>query len=100
MLLASSAHATDVNYTGNDLLNHMVGNVDLRAYALGYVNGVADASKMVCAPPPRTTRGQVRDVVQDFLIRNASIRHHPASTITERVLTHEWPCRGENEREI
>ena len=64
-----------------------------RAFAIGYVIGVADAGLNVlhCASN-QVTSGQTRDVVKLYLEKNPSLRDTSADILVVAALSQAWPC--------
>jgi len=104
LILSSTApaHAT-VYESGNHLLR------DLRdvngtgfgpIYALGYIVGAADAygGSALCIPGS-VTKGQLNDVVQQFLEQEPGIRDMPADVLVLIALSKHWACPKEQKRE-
>lgn len=83
-------------YTGNDLLAYMEGYSNHRAAAMGYIEGVHDATKGIkhyCLPAT-VTQTQVWDLTWQFLKKNPAIRHHHAPDILLSLFKAHWPCSG------
>jgi hypothetical protein len=66
----------------------------------GYIEGAADAAGSrdgvngyKARLPVSVTLGQVKDVVSNFLIANAAIRHYPAAGLVANALENAFPCR-------
>ena len=80
--------------TGNELLSNMNSdNVVENMVALGYVMGVADATRGTGNCGPETaTAGQMRDLVKNYLIANPQFRHYSADVIVMAILGKTWPC--------
>lgn len=81
--------------TGNELLSKCNSTeMHLRTDCIGYVTGVFDAfsSITICAPNG-VTRGQVRDVVVQYLNMIPSERHKAADLLVGAVLAATWPCQ-------
>ncbi|MCK2179411.1 hypothetical protein MUN35_06845 [Hafnia paralvei] len=60
---------------------------------MGYVTGVSDAlDGFVYCPPSGITRGQLSDMVGQYIDKNPDIRHHSASNIMMIYLSDKYPC--------
>ena len=79
---------------GNELLSNMKSeSVVENSVALGYVMGVADASRgeTHCAPA-NATAGQLRDLVRSSIEMSAAYRHYTADILIMAILGKTWPC--------
>lgn len=86
--------------SGNDLLNKQrSSSVVDNMVALGYVQGVFDASQSVshCASGA-VTAGQVNDMARQYLEMYPSIRNKTADVLLTELFRKTWPCanRGRN----
>ena len=98
----STASATTVYETGNHLLRDLrdpSGSGFGTAYSLGYIIGAADAYSVTHLCIPGTvTKGQLQDVVFQYLLANAAIRDLPADILVLMALSQHWACPKENKR--
>ena len=94
LMVPCMAHAEF--WTGNDLLNRLNDTEAMgRVTGLGYIIGIADAfQKVSICMPSQVTAGQARDVVKEFLEKNASVRHFSADSLVTEALTRAWPCQN------
>lgn len=83
---------------GNDLLNDMQSTeVIKRVFAMGYVAGVSDSHRSIThCPPANVQLGQVKDMAEQYLIANPSIRHLSADLLVSDMLKKRWPCKTED----
>jgi hypothetical protein len=90
--LSLAANANYVN--GNQLHADLMGSNSDRAFALGFVSGVVDSydGDLFCTPRGANL-GQLRDVVQQFLLRNPKERHRNAAAIVAIALVIDYPCK-------
>ena len=90
-LLSLAANANYIN--GNQLHADLTGSNSDRAFALGFVAGVVDAfdGDLFCTPQGANL-GQLRDIVQKFLVRNPKERHRNAAAIVAIALVIDYPC--------
>ena len=90
--LSLAANANYVN--GNQLHADLMGSNSDRAFALGFVSGVVDSydGELFCTPRGANL-GQLRDVVQQFLLRNPKERHRNAAAIVAIALVIDYPCK-------
>lgn len=72
-----------------------------RASCIGYTTGIADALSnsdsvygQVACFYERITRGQVRDIVVQYLRINPKIRHEPAGLLAAVAIAGAFPCGG------
>jgi len=81
--------------TGNDLLEDLQsGETVKRVFAMGYIAGVADANHSVTyCPPEGISLGQLRDMVEQYITTNASIRNLSADVLIGDMLNRRWPCK-------
>ena len=80
---------------GNELLTKCTSpDAIQRMDCLGYVSGVTDtlATVTVC-PPQGVSRGQVQDMVVQFLSSVPAERHRPADVLVGSLLSSTWPCK-------
>jgi hypothetical protein len=95
LTVATAANATW--FTGNQLLDHMNGELFERGGAAGFVTGVASVinGDLACIPAGVTV-AQMRDMVHQRLRVSPGIRHQEAEVIVAAVLISEFPC-GRNQ---
>ena len=81
--------------SGNQLLNDIQSTETVRrTFAMGYVAGVADAHNSVTyCPPAGVSLGQLRDMTEQYLIINASMRNLSADVLIGDMLNRRWPCK-------
>ena len=92
LLVCGVANAEYTN--GNNLLNRM-GSSDAvdKMYALGYIVGVADTHENVNLCVQNTvTKGQLYDVVHQFLQSKPQLRDLPADVLVLLALGEHWRC--------
>lgn len=91
-LICGSAHAEFMD--GNKLLTDMQSPQETwRMFAMGYIAGVADASRGTQnCPPANVLLGQANDAVRQHLEANPTTRHYSADIIINYVLSKAWPC--------
>ena len=79
---------------GNELLSNMKSeSVVENSVALGYVMGVADASRgETHCTPANATAGQLRDLVRSSIEMSAAYRHYTADVLIMAILGKTWPC--------
>jgi hypothetical protein len=94
-LLFVPALASAEFVTGNDLLEGLrSGETVKRVFAMGYIAGVADANHSVTyCPPEGISLGQLRDMTEQYLIANASIRNLSGDILVGDMLNRRWPCK-------
>lgn len=101
LFLPMMAHAEFM--TGNNLLEKQrSSSVVENMVALGYVQGVFDASQSVshCASGA-ITAGQVNDLVRQYLELYPSIRNKTADVILTELFKKTWPCaNNRNQRGV
>jgi hypothetical protein len=95
-LLTTPAQANNVYETGNHLLRDLrdaTGTGFGPTYALGYIVGAADAygGSALCIPGT-VTKGQLNDVVRQFLEQEPGIRDLPADILVLMALSNHWAC--------
>lgn len=88
---------------GNELYGYCTDDgYFLQGMCLGYIRGTiamfslsAELNKTqnFCIPSSVTT-GQTRDVVVQYMRRNASQRHYPSAGIIMLAINEAWPCRA------
>ena len=98
----STASSTTVYETGNQLLHDLkdpTGSGFGTAYALGYIVGATDAysGEALCIPPT-VTKGQLSDVVHNFLLQKPAIRNLPADVLVLMALSQHWACPKDGKR--
>ena len=83
--------------SGNDLLNYLQSRETVeRVYGMGYIAGVADANHSITyCPPANIQLGQLRDMAEQYLIVNASIRNLSADILMGDMLNKRWPCKDQ-----
>jgi hypothetical protein len=95
LFLALSSPARAEFLDGNKLFSICTSGVLAdRADCLGYTSGVFDALQSVrwCAPE-NVTRGQVRDIILQFLTNNPALRSQGSADVLIRsALEPVWPC--------
>lgn len=93
-LLFMPAMASAEFMDGNQLLNELQSTDTVRrVYGMGYVAGVTDANMSIThCMPPNVNLGQVRDMTEQYLMANPSIRNLSADLIIAGMLTKRWPC--------
>lgn len=95
------SQAVSASYmSGNELLSEMRSPETFnKLLAIGYIAGVSDTSQHIthCAPA-NVTLGQLRDMVEMYLIANAAERNKPADILIVRMLAAQWPCQRNNGR--
>jgi hypothetical protein len=92
LFLCSAAHA-GVYETGNTLLRDLEGSEMARMYALGYIVGAADVYGGVnLCIPPTVTKGQLSDVVHQWLRINPQHRDISADLLVLASLGQHWAC--------
>jgi hypothetical protein len=93
LLLPSMAYAEFM--TGNALLTEMQSTDSVRkSFVMGYIAGVADANQSVTyCPPAGINLGQLRDMTEQYLIINASMRNLSADVLIGDMLNRRWPCK-------
>lgn len=80
-------------FSGNDLLERLVGDAAARRMGVGYVAGVFDAGFGTAhCPPPNATLGQVVDMVRASVEALPAERHRPADLFVTLTLKQAWPC--------
>src|SRR5437016_4427435 len=94
-LFGTNAHANFMS--GDDLYRDLTSTalVD-QATSRGYVIGAADASEKSAwchANPERISRGQVLDIVKNFLAAHPELGHHSADSLVAGALNAVWPCK-------
>lgn len=92
LLACSVAHAEYDN--GNKLLRDIEDpSANQRMYALGYIIGVADTHENgnLCIPGT-VTKGQLNDVVHQFLRGNPQLRDLSADVLVLLALSEHWRC--------
>lgn len=83
--------------TGNQLLSDIQSNEPVRrGFVMGYIAGVADANNSITwCPPGGINLGQLRDMVEQYLIANASLRNLSADVLIGDMLNRRWPCKNQ-----
>jgi hypothetical protein len=98
ILLLVCAGARAEFFDGNKLLSvcQEAGGVHV-GDCLGYISGAADAAYSVTwCPPQNVTRGQIRDLVVNFLTSTPAVRHLSGDVIVSETLKRVWPCAQRN----
>lgn len=94
-LLFVPAMANAALVTGNELLSDIQSTETVkRVYGIGYIAGVADANHSITfCPPAGVNLGQLKDMTEQYLIANASIRNLAADVLIAAMLMDRWPCK-------
>jgi hypothetical protein len=95
-LLSLAANAQYIN--GNKLFSEMnSSSLSDKNFALGYVLGVVDSydDELFCIPNG-VNAGQLRDIVQQYLARNAKDRHLHGGALVAIALMDVYPCKKGN----
>lgn len=71
-----------------------------QGYASGYILGVVDAYSQLFIIPPGATRGQITDVVKNFMNKNPQFRHYPAADIVFEALKASFPLKKKEEESV
>ena len=88
---AGMAHAEFLD--GNKLLSRIKGDGYDYLNAIGYITGVADATRgVISCPPDNITAGQLTDMMKMHLESAPSVRHLPADQHVAYVMKKAWPC--------
>ena len=97
-LVCSTANAS-VYETGNTLLRDLENTDFGKMYVLGYVVGAADAygGNALCIPST-VTKGQLLDVVHQFLRAKPQHRDLPADVLVLLSLSEHWACPKNSKR--
>lgn len=79
---------------GNSLLSKIQGDSYDRVLAMGYIEGVYDATRGIthCPTSSNITAGQLLDMVHQHLLAFPGGRHFTADLIVGYVLKRAWPC--------
>jgi hypothetical protein len=77
---------------GNEMLEIMKDSQLSDNFYMGYIAGVAN---MMACTPPKTTIGQIYDVVKVYLEQNPATRHEFRGTLVFRALADAYPCKQE-----
>lgn len=96
--MGSVAQAS-VYETGNTLLREIEDTNFGKMYVLGYVVGAADAygGNVLCIPPT-VTKGQLLDVVHQFLRAKPQHRDLAADVLVLFALSEHWACPKNSKR--
>ena len=80
--------------TGNELYDVCLGDSFDRGMCVGYALGVAEAAGLagVACIPPDVTRGQIKDVVVNYLRDHPADRNKSAYGLVTTALQSVWPC--------
>lgn len=83
--------------SGNTLYSKLIGDQTDRLVGMSYIVGIHDAlaSLTICSPEG-VTKGQLADMMRNWLANNPSLRHQPASVLVNRALSGIWPCKNTN----
>jgi hypothetical protein len=97
ILLIVPALARAEFITGNDLLRELQSSETVkRVFALGYIAGVADSHHSVTyCPPGGINLNQLRDMTEQYLVANASIRNLSGDVLIGDMLSRRWPCNSQ-----
>ena len=84
---------------GNDLLKELQSSDPIRrGFVMGYIAGVADANNSITwCPPGGINLGQLRDMIEQYLVANASIRNLSGDVLIGDMLNRRWPCKREGQ---
>lgn len=98
LFFCSAAHA-GVYENGNTLLRDLEGTEMAKMYAMGYIAGAADAygGGALCIPQT-VTKGQLNDVVHQWLRINPQHRDISADVLVLAALGEYWACPKNNKR--
>jgi hypothetical protein len=99
LAFVGSAAQAGVYETGNTLLRDLENSEFGKMYVLGYVVGAADAygGQSLCIPAT-VTKGQLLDVVHQFLRAKPQHRDLPADVLVLLSLAEHWACPKNNKR--
>ena len=85
--------------TGNELLNQCQDNSLVRqGDCMGFTSGVSDAMASstlhgwTACVPNQVTRGQVKDIAVQFLVKHPEWRHLTAVSLVANALDEAFPC--------
>jgi hypothetical protein len=95
-LVSASATANSQEFeTGNSLYAKLMGDSIDRMVGMSYIAGVHDAyaSITICSPDT-ITKGQLSDMMRNWLGNNPAHRHLPASVLVNRAFSNVWPCKN------
>ena len=104
-LFASPAHAGTIRYvTGNDLVDQMQNYEKALArdhtmdpvkagMFMGYVTGVADATRMLYDQPEGVTKGQIAAIVAKYLRAHPENWSEPASDLVVAAMLEAFPIK-------
>lgn len=97
--IAAQDLSTAVVDSGNVLLNYL--NSSQANYLQGFAHGriwaiyLTANPSVVCNPPDAViTRGQVYDVVKNYLVAHPETRHELGEILILRAFANAWPCKG------
>ena len=98
--MVSQASAKGSFLTGNGLLNQCQDNSPFpQGDCVGFTSGVSDAMASntlngwtACVPPNQVTRGQVKDIAVQFLVKHPELRHLTAVSLVASALGEAFPC--------
>jgi hypothetical protein len=102
LMFASGSAATEVDYSGNELLKYCTSGNSLETVACqAYINGIrevlslasADAGREPCIPPS-VTGAQIKDVVVRHLRENPETRHLDRAVLVMRAVRDAWCPRN------
>jgi hypothetical protein len=96
MVSSSTAHAQFL--TGNNLLSDLQSSETVRrTFATGYIAGIADTLESITfCIPSGVNLGQLRDMTEQYLLRNSSIRNLAADVLVVGMLSQRWPCKHDS----
>ena len=96
LIVCSAAQAEFMD--GNQLLNEIQSTEGFRRiYGMGYIAGVTDANMSIThCMPSNVSLGQVRDMTEQYLMANPSIRNLSADLLIAGMLTKRWPCQTQS----
>jgi hypothetical protein len=95
--LLFTASTASAQVTGNTLLDNMESSeYMLKSYALGYLTSLFQFTRGTAhCSPDGVTFGQARDLVMQYLKKDATYRHMDGYVIAIVVFGATWPCKGE-----
>ena len=86
--------------SGNELLASCQDkNIFSQGDCIGFTSGISDAmawnvlNGSTACVPNQATRGQVRDIAVQFLVKHPELRHHTASYLVTQALSKAFPCK-------
>lgn len=85
---------TALALTGNELKGYLGNDVGLnKGIAYGYMEGVIDARAREICLPNGVSKGQMIDIVVNYLNAHPEVLHQPADDIVFFAITKAWPCK-------